>query len=669
MCKYYAHTHPCGHTKTVFAAFCPQSALIQKPCGRGEIWATVKMDKDSGLVATIYSATASAANSYNEHLHLKPLPNGALYAGFNFTASTPLSAYDAQHFRFFPRSLGQILQFTHTSELHLRFALGRWDEESWGSRPRNGRREGGTGVELWAWLEGDSQAEAEERWSGLVNSLSGLFCASLNFIDQSKTIRPILSFEPEGDIYQGKRGKDDSTWLMHGMLPHEVVCTENLTPFLKLLPCKGKAGVSSLLDGHKVFDANWQTMAIDVRPKRGNGIGGVVTECELEIEQTVDMVLDVERSMRPRDNPIPRPLPIEEITCDPSKDYNSQDTCFPKRLEGEMEWSLSRIFGRPMQGSCPVGDRQNTVDITLDVPLEREVELVPEAALISALRSETTRFFTIEEGQEFDLKLPQQTIEQPMQHDRTLLSASRQMTGYGQERGGMHTLIINPAPHAQMVVFLESLPWFLRPYMHTLKISGAKTEKMYYRPAIDRQKGTHFELLLDVPAQSTVELTYDFEKAILRYTEYPPDANRGFDIPPAIIRVLPRDGEQDRQGNYLRTTSLLLPLPTPDFSMPYNVIILTSTVIALGFGSIFNLLIRRFVLAEEVPKSPIAGVVQNVIAKAKAAVAKTKQGKAEDKMAGATIPTVKSSEAKVGSNGLDTVRERKGYANGKVAAS
>lgn len=623
----------------------------------------------AGLVATIYSATASAANSYNEHLHLKPLPNGALYAGFNFTASTPLSAYDAQHFRLFPRSLGQILQFTHTSELHLRFALGRWDEESWGSRPRNGRREGGTGVELWAWLEGDSQAEAEERWSGLVNSLSGLFCASLNFIDQSKTIRPILSFEPEGDIYQGKRGKDDSTWLMHGMLPHEVVCTENLTPFLKLLPCKGKAGVSSLLDGHKVFDANWQTMAIDVRPKRGNGIGGVVTECELEIEQTVDMVLDVERSMRPRDNPIPRPLPIEEITCDPSKDYNSQDTCFPKRLEGEMEWSLSRIFGRPMQGSCPVGDRQNTVDITLDVPLEREVELVPEAALISALRSETTRFFTIEEGQEFDLKLPQQTIEQPMQHDRTLLSASRQMTGYGQERGGMHTLIINPAPHAQMVVFLESLPWFLRPYMHTLKISGAKTEKMYYRPAIDRQKGTHFELLLDVPAQSTVELTYDFEKAILRYTEYPPDANRGFDIPPAIIRVLPRDGEQDRQGNYLRTTSLLLPLPTPDFSMPYNVIILTSTVIALGFGSIFNLLIRRFVLAEEVPKSPIAGVVQNVIAKAKAAVAKTKQGKAEDKMAGATIPTVKSSEAKVGSNGLDTVRERKGYANGKVAAS
>jgi GPI-anchor transamidase subunit T len=84
--------------------------------------------------------------------------------------------------------------------------------------------------------------------------------------------------------------------LLHGVLPHEVVCTENLTPFLKLLPCKGKAGISSLLDGHKLFDAAWQVMAIDVRQvclEDGS-------ECMIEIDQTVDMVLDLERSKRPR---------------------------------------------------------------------------------------------------------------------------------------------------------------------------------------------------------------------------------------------------------------------------------------------------------------------------------------------------------------------------------
>jgi len=49
MCKYYAHSHPCGHVKTVFAAFCSSAALVQKPCGRGDIWATVKVEKECQL--------------------------------------------------------------------------------------------------------------------------------------------------------------------------------------------------------------------------------------------------------------------------------------------------------------------------------------------------------------------------------------------------------------------------------------------------------------------------------------------------------------------------------------------------------------------------------------------------------------------------------------------
>ena len=121
-------------------------------------------------------------------------------------------------------------------------------------------------------------------------------------------------------------------------------------------------------------------------------------------------------------------------------------------------------------------------------------------------------------------------------------------------------------------------------------------KETYYRPAIDRERGTQLELVLSVPASSTVTLIYDFEKAILRYIEYPPDANRGFNVAPAVIKIL---HASEDNPIYIRTTSLLLQLPTPDFSMPYNVIILTSTVIALAFGSIFNLLVRRFVDADE----------------------------------------------------------------------
>lgn len=93
---------------------------------------------------------------------LRPLPQSALLASFNFRSNTTVSEFEAHNFRFFPRSLGQILQHAGTRELHLRFSLGRWDAESWGARPWDGAREGGTGVELWAWLEADT----DEEWAG-----------------------------------------------------------------------------------------------------------------------------------------------------------------------------------------------------------------------------------------------------------------------------------------------------------------------------------------------------------------------------------------------------------------------------------------------------------------------------------------------------------------------
>ena len=96
---------------------------------------------------------------YHEQLVLRPLPFSTLLASFNFRSNTSLAAFEAHNFRFFPRALGQILQHAGTRELHLRFSLGRWDAESWGSRPWDGTREGGTGVELWAWLEADTDKE------------------------------------------------------------------------------------------------------------------------------------------------------------------------------------------------------------------------------------------------------------------------------------------------------------------------------------------------------------------------------------------------------------------------------------------------------------------------------------------------------------------------------
>ncbi|KAF2848683.1 GPI transamidase-like protein component Gpi16 [Plenodomus tracheiphilus IPT5] len=549
--------------------------------------------------------TVTAASSdYHEQLLLRPLPQDTLLASFNFRSNESAAAFEQQNFRYFPRTFGQILQHAHTKELHLRFSVGRWDADHWGQRPWNGAREGGTGVELWAWVEADTEDEAFARWLTLTNALSGLFCASLNFIDATKTIRPVVAFSPEG-----QHGNSSNLHLLHGTLPHEVVCTENLTPFLKLLPCKGKAGISSLLDGHKLFDASFQTMAIDVRPTCNEG----GDSCSVEMEQTVDMVLDIARSKRPRDNPIPRPLPMDQMECDTSKPYNGHDTCYPLKKGTEPAWTLEEVFGRPLRGACPLIDSASSTanNVCINTPPERTITVNTTGSYSEALSVyDTLRCYKLPTGSDFDLVLPEQKMNFGLIRPDPQVFAARSINGHGQERGSIQSTLRNPsATEAVEIIYLESLPWYMKPYLHTLRArlsSSAENpvRETYYKPAVDRTRGTHLELRLLIPANTSLTLTYDFEKAILRYTEYPPDANRGFDVAPAVIRVvspLPEQGDERGRGVYVRTTSLLLPLPTPDFSMPYNVIILTSTVMALGFGNVFNLLVRRFVGVDEVP--------------------------------------------------------------------
>ncbi|OAT05711.1 phosphatidylinositol glycan, class T [Blastomyces gilchristii SLH14081] len=571
------------------------------------------------FLASLSPALSDAAE-YHEQLVLRPLPPSSLLGSFNFRSNSSLEAFEHQNFRYFPRSLGQILQHASTKELHLRFTTGRWDAESWGERPWHGFKEGGTGVELWAWIDADTDEAAYSKWITLTQSLSGLFCASLNFIDSTRTTRPVVTFEPVGNH------SSRPLHLLHGTLPGEVVCTENLTPFLKLLPCKGKAGISSLFDGHRLFDASWQSMSIDVRPTCPED----AEACQVEIEQTIDMVLDVERSKRPRDNPIPRPVPAEQLVCDQSKPYNSHDTCYPVGKSAEQGWRLSEVFGRKIPGGCPLTEEEENQrrHVCIKVPNDWDV-LVTAGAIERKSPDGLSRCYSLLDDFPFDLVLPAQKQPSEVPLEQPNLHAERTITGHGQERGGMRSILTNPSQTNPVeFIYFETLPWFMRPYVHTLSakvtnqngtdVSIAASEiikEVFYRPALDRKRGTQLELILSVPAASTVTLIYDFEKTILRYTEYPPDANRGFNVAPAVIRLLSGRNASEvevKSGNsqlqppiYLRTTSLLLPLPTPDFSMPYNVIILTSTVIALAFGSIFNILVRRLVAVEEAPESGI----------------------------------------------------------------
>lgn len=552
---------------------------------------------------------------FEERLYVKPFPRNTLLTNFDFNVRSEaksLEYYEGRRsdtievgksaigdigdgksdvdigtsFYDFPRSLGPILTTTNTRELHLRFTQGWWDSDSWGAVFANGTRSGGTGVEVSAVVEARNRTEAVRNWVRLADTLSGMFCASFNFIDESVTTFPndnkvSYTAEPENRVY-----------LMRAALPSEPICTENLTPFLKLLPTRGKAGISSLLSGHKVYDALWHAMAIDI-----------VTECDeetnkcgLSMDQSITAVIDVMRAFRRQeDGAIPRPIPGDKLRCDTTKEHNVW-LCFPLGLPQEISYSLETIFGTPIKGSAFSG---HVTPVVVDCDDNWSV-LVDDGDSITTIENQ----FNLQQQKninlQFDTKNSSSVAITPAP-----ITVSRSLTGYSQDHGGFRVSFNNNNPYEVQVIYFESLPWFVRLYLHTMTATikpenqdyhpvnlGDYVNLTHYQPAIDRKRPSHMELSINLAPKSRLTLDYKFEKSLLLYSEYPPDANHGFSVDPAVVSIVGH--------NYsLRTTSSLITLPTPDFSMPYNVIILTCTVMSLAFGSIFNLLVKDVITEKE----------------------------------------------------------------------
>lgn len=158
---------------------------------------------------------------------LEPLSNGKIITGFKFeNRFLPDAPRDA----LFPRTIKEMIQHFHIKQLHLSFTQGSWDRYAWGvpffsvDNP--------SGVELWATLEHQTNRSTKDTWKELTNSLAGYFCASLNFMNEAATTEPQLAFP-----------RTAQTITRYALLPRELVCTENLTPWLKLLPCLHKASL------------------------------------------------------------------------------------------------------------------------------------------------------------------------------------------------------------------------------------------------------------------------------------------------------------------------------------------------------------------------------------------------------------------------------------------
>ncbi|XP_048033959.1 LOW QUALITY PROTEIN: GPI transamidase component PIG-T [Megalobrama amblycephala] len=561
----------------------------------------VEVDRSDGTEDSEPFRPAPAKDEFQEELVIRPLHSGDIYASFQFRTLWDTDflqeGQKVSHYRLFPKSLGQVLSKFSVRELHISFTQGFWRTMQWGqpfipSPP---------GAELWVWFH-HTVSDVDGNWKELTNVLSGIFCASLNFIDLTNTVQPSASFKP-----LGLGNATDHRFLRYATLPREIVCTENLTPWKKLLPCGSKAGLAVLMKSEKLFHSSFHSQAVHIRPVCQDD---QCTNKAWELRQTLNVVFDL---------------------------YTSG--------QGKKEWSLFKMFSRTLTEACPLAASSKVyVDIT-DNPEGELFELSPATSLLSqAVVLGDRRTYSVYDltraetfGQLRSLNLLLRWKGESGDMLRPLLHAERYVAGFGLQTGEIHTIIYNNHPYrAFPVLLMDSVPWYLQLYIHTLTVTSKsrdnKPSYIHYQPAKDRHRPHLLEMLIQLPPHSMTEVTVQFERALLKWTEYTPDPNHGFYVGSSVVSALVpsmvamnTNFTQDQplfssfvpvkeESSYfvrVYTEPLLVNLPTPDFSMPYNVICLTCTVVAVGYGSFYNLLTRTFQVDE--PSPPLAKRLANLV--------------------------------------------------------
>ncbi|NXE17900.1 PIGT transamidase, partial [Ardeotis kori] len=146
------------------------------------------------------------------------------------------------------------------------------------------------------------------------------------------------------------------------------------------------------------------------------------------------------------------------------------------------DWSLFKMFSRTLTDACPLASQSKVyVDIS---PKNKENELlevtpaptsVHEAIVQGDKRTYAVydllspSLFNTSRSLNVQLKWtrPQDSSELPI----PILHAQRYVSGYGLQTGEIRTLIHNTHPYrAFPVILLETVPWYLRLYVHTLTI-------------------------------------------------------------------------------------------------------------------------------------------------------------------------------------------------------
>lgn len=330
------------------------------------------------------------------------------------------------------RSVSELFLHFDITELKISLTSGLWRHEFWGFPVVDA----GPGAEVYAWFKGGlSEKEIDMQWKRLTGALSGLLCASFNFVDETNTFSPKFSFRPQTNV----ESFSNTSSIRYSTLPREIVCTENLTPWKKLLPCDSKDGFTSLLNAQHIYSTNYHSLGLHFRQLC---LGADCKDSILESKQTVNLVHDLQL------------------------------------FEGQ-DWSIRKLFGQGLNGACILSSSSK---IYLDVT-NKDFQITPEPhRRFTSKRGGSEHEFieydilTLPKNKMFNLAVVNKKDKSIQISQPPPLYVKRFLLGTGKERGQIVTQITNSHWASLSVVVLENIPWFVPVYLHSLKLTVADKE-------------------------------------------------------------------------------------------------------------------------------------------------------------------------------------------------
>lgn len=257
---------------------------------------------------------------------------------------------------------------------------------------------------------------------------------------------------------------------MYGALPREAVCTENLTPWLKMRPCGDSDGLAALLHRPQIYAAEYHSMRTHFCRE-----GGV-----LALTQSLTLVLQ-------------GPEQLGSLSASPC------------RLVGALwEAPIARSSAKHGIPSCPLA-ASSSVYLLEGNSVKRAAVGGPGC-----------------HWDEDQSVLPAALVPEPVH-----LEAHQHLTGKGDEHGSIVTEVElgdRPAPRwprAKVVCVGQVVPWYLRLHLHTLRLvvdgedvdwRSASVQRRLV-PSRDRARPSTLELCLALPGTSRrFYLDVSFEK-------------------------------------------------------------------------------------------------------------------------------------------------------------